>query len=161
MECGRCSKQHEASLGETVDLHNVKYAKQVGAKGRERTCMCVCVCFVQAFWCRAFPPRPPAPNPLALLTTTQGTSAVRTMLCRWPSDTLKKCYSLCQHMMHFFHQYLLYVTFEVLEPLWHTMSLQCRAAKTLDEVHLPVTCLMTCPMSSHNCRPVINPKPYM
>jgi len=25
-------------------------------------------------------------------------------------------------MMHFFHQYLLYVTFEVLEPLWHTMS---------------------------------------
>ena len=54
--------------------------------------------------------------------------------CRWSSDTLKKCYSLCQHMMHFFHQYLLYVTFEVLEPLWHTMSLQCRSAKTLDEV---------------------------
>ncbi|KAL3137516.1 hypothetical protein ABBQ38_004802 [Trebouxia sp. C0009 RCD-2024] len=55
-------------------------------------------------------------------------------LFRWPSATLKRCYSLCQHMMHFFHQYLLYVTFEVLEPLWHTMSIQCRAASTLDEV---------------------------
>lgn len=40
-------------------------------------------------------------------------------------------------MMHFFHQYLLYVTFEVLEPLWHTMSIQCRAASTLDEVSPP------------------------
>ncbi|KAA6417682.1 MAG: Spc97 Spc98 family of spindle pole body (SBP) component, partial [Trebouxia sp. A1-2] len=53
---------------------------------------------------------------------------------RWGSETLKRCYSLCQHMMHFFHQYLLYVTFEVLEPLWHTMSSQCRTANTLDEV---------------------------
>ena len=37
-------------------------------------------------------------------------------------------------MMHFFHQFLLYVTFEVLEPLWHTMSIQCHSAKTLDQV---------------------------
>ena len=57
--------------------------------------------------------------------------------CRWPSETLKRCYSLCQHMMHFFHQYLLYVTFEVLEPLWHTMSAQCRTATTLDQVPPP------------------------
>ncbi|DBA91460.1 hypothetical protein WJX77_003506 [Trebouxia sp. C0004] len=55
-------------------------------------------------------------------------------LFRWGSESLKRCYSLCQHMMHFFHQYLLYVTFEVLEPLWHTMSSQCRTANTLDEV---------------------------
>jgi len=62
-------------------------------------------------------------------------------VCRWGSESLKRCYSLCQHMMHFFHQYLLYVTFEVLEPLWHTMSSQCRTANTLDEElpcsHLP------------------------
>ena len=76
---------------------------------------------------------------------------------RWPSSTLKKCYSLCQHMMHFFHQYLLYVTFEVLEPLWHTMSIQCRTANTLDEVRpsslLPPVSLSLlsplCPVTSH------------
>ncbi|KAL0053447.1 hypothetical protein WJX82_005855 [Trebouxia sp. C0006] len=55
-------------------------------------------------------------------------------LFRWGSESLNRCYSLCQHMMHFFHQYLLYVTFEVLDPLWHTMSSQCRTATTLDEV---------------------------
>ena len=74
--------------------------------------------------------------------------------CRWGSESLKRCYSLCQHMMHFFHQYLLYVTFEVLEPLWHTMSSQCRTANTLDEVLLcsylppppapPATVYLTC-----------------
>ena len=69
------------------------------------------------------------------------------MWFRWPSDTLKRCYSLCQHMMHFFHQYLLYVTFEVLEPLWHTMSIQCRAANTLDEVSLSRSAL-PCPAQS-------------
>ena len=66
------------------------------------------------------------------------------MWFRWPSDTLKRCYSLCQHMMHFFHQYLLYVTFEVLEPLWHTMSIHCRAANTLDEVSSTCAALL-CP----------------
>ena len=62
-------------------------------------------------------------------------------VCRWGSESLKRCYSLCQHMMHFFHQYLLYVTFEVLEPLWHTMSSQCRTANTLDE-ELPCSHLL-------------------
>lgn len=71
------------------------------------------------------------------------------MWCRWPSDTLKRCYSLCQHMMHFFHQYLLYVTFEVLEPLWHTMSIHCRAANTLDEV----SSTLPCPTLPHSVLP--------
>lgn len=37
-------------------------------------------------------------------------------------------------MMHFFHQYLLYVTFEVLEPLWLSLQSAIRAATTLDQV---------------------------
>lgn len=64
-------------------------------------------------------------------------------VCRWGSESLNRCYSLCQHMMHFFHQYLLYVTFEVLDPLWHTMSSQCRTATTLDEV-LPCYPMLLC-----------------
>ena len=38
--------------------------------------------------------------------------------------------------MHFFHQYLLYVTFEVLEPLWHSMFAQCQQATTVDQARL-------------------------
>jgi Gamma tubulin complex component C-terminal len=49
---------------------------------------------------------------------------------------LRSSYGLCGQMMHFFHQYLLYVTFEVLEPLWHTMEAAMRAATTVDEVRL-------------------------
>lgn len=37
-------------------------------------------------------------------------------------------------MMHFFHQYLLYVTFEVLEPLWLSLQSHLAAATTLDQV---------------------------
>lgn len=47
---------------------------------------------------------------------------------------LKRAYGLCQRMMHFFHQYLLYVTFEVLEPHWLTLLSQLNAADTLDKV---------------------------
>lgn len=36
-------------------------------------------------------------------------------------------------MMHFFHQFLLYTTFEVLEPLWHTLQAHIRASTTLDQ----------------------------
>lgn len=37
-------------------------------------------------------------------------------------------------MMHFFHQYLLYVTFEVLEPSFLGLQAALKAANTLDEV---------------------------
>ena len=53
--------------------------------------------------------------------------------CRWAHPTLQRAYSVCQQLMHFFHQYLLYVTFEVLEPLWHSMFAQCRQATTVDQ----------------------------
>eukprot|EP00891_Asterochloris_glomerata_P004229 jgi/Astpho2/4229/Aster-05189 len=33
----------------------------------------------------------------------------------WAHPTLQRAYSVCQQLMHFFHQYLLYVTFEVIE----------------------------------------------
>eukprot|EP00884_Botryococcus_braunii_P002176 jgi/Botrbrau1/1195/Bobra.0163s0009.1 len=37
-------------------------------------------------------------------------------------------------MMHFFHQFLLYTTFEVLEPLWHTLQAHIRASTTVDQI---------------------------
>lgn len=40
-------------------------------------------------------------------------------------------------MTHFFHQLRLYITFEVIEPAWLHMQARMKAAKTLDEVHLP------------------------
>ncbi|KAK9817974.1 hypothetical protein WJX72_005158 [[Myrmecia] bisecta] len=55
-------------------------------------------------------------------------------LFRQSQAVLKRSYGLCQQMMHFFHQYLLYVTFEVMEPLWHTMQTHIKAATTLDQV---------------------------
>ena len=54
--------------------------------------------------------------------------------CRHSEGGLKRAYGLCQRMMHFFHQYLLYVTFEVLEPHWLALLNALKAADTLDEV---------------------------
>ena len=36
--------------------------------------------------------------------------------------------------MHFFHQYLLYMTFEVAEPACHALQAALRAAATIDQV---------------------------
>jgi hypothetical protein len=55
-------------------------------------------------------------------------------MCREGEGVLKRCCSLCHQMMHFFHQFLLYTTFEVLEPLWHTLQAHMRAASTVDQV---------------------------
>ncbi|KAK9863562.1 hypothetical protein WJX84_003827 [Apatococcus fuscideae] len=50
------------------------------------------------------------------------------------SRVAKRCYGVGAQMQHFFRQYLLYVTFEVLEPLWAAMASSLRAATTLDQV---------------------------
>ena len=63
--------------------------------------------------------------------------------CSKTEGSLKTAYGLCQRMMHFFHQYLLYVTFEVLEPHWLALQTALKAANSLDEVillHLNWSC---------------------
>lgn len=55
---------------------------------------------------------------------------------RRPERALKTAYALCQQMMHVFHQFRLYVTFEVLEPAWLNMQQRLDAAATLDEATL-------------------------
>lgn len=54
-------------------------------------------------------------------------------MCSHSEGGLKRGYGLCQRMMHFFHQYLLYVTFEVLEPHWLELLSALKRANTLDE----------------------------
>jgi gamma-tubulin complex component 2 len=47
---------------------------------------------------------------------------------------LKSAYATCQVMTHFFRQYLLYATFEVIEPLWRGLEGQLMGAETVDEM---------------------------
>lgn len=49
------------------------------------------------------------------------------------AESLALSYSACQLMTHFFRQYLLYVTFEVMEPLWGAFERQLQTAGSLDE----------------------------
>ena len=56
---------------------------------------------------------------------------------RAPSAGLQAAYGLCAQLMHFFHQYLLYMTFEVAEPACHAMQASLRAATTIDQVRTP------------------------
>jgi hypothetical protein len=55
-------------------------------------------------------------------------------LHRKPERALKAAYGLCQQMMHFFHQFRLYITFEALEPASIIMQSRIRAASTVDQV---------------------------
>ncbi|PSC76155.1 Gamma-tubulin complex component 2 [Micractinium conductrix] len=48
--------------------------------------------------------------------------------------SLAVSYSACQLMTHFFRQYLLYVTFEVMEPLWAAFEAKLQTASSLDEI---------------------------
>lgn len=48
--------------------------------------------------------------------------------------SLAQSYSTCQVMTHFFRQYLMYVTFEVMEPLWGAFEASVTTASSLDEV---------------------------
>ena len=48
--------------------------------------------------------------------------------------SLAASYSTCQLMTHFFRQYLMYVTFEVMEPLWGAFEAKVQTASSLDEV---------------------------
>lgn len=50
------------------------------------------------------------------------------------SASLAKAYRTCQLMIHFFRQYLLYTTFEVLEPLWRVFEANVEAADSLDKI---------------------------
>jgi gamma-tubulin complex component 2 len=49
-------------------------------------------------------------------------------------SALATAYRTCQLMIHFFGQYMLYATFEVLEPLWSALERHVNAATTIDEV---------------------------
>ena len=50
------------------------------------------------------------------------------------AQTLARAYSLCQLANNFFRQYLLYLTFEVLEPLWREFENSIKEADSLDEI---------------------------
>ena len=47
---------------------------------------------------------------------------------------LGRAYRTCQLMTHFFRQYLLYATFEVLEPLWQGLEADIERALSVDEI---------------------------
>lgn len=49
-------------------------------------------------------------------------------------EWLAQSYRLCMVMTHFFRQYLMYVTFEVLEPLWRALQAKVQTAQSLDEI---------------------------
>ena len=53
-------------------------------------------------------------------------------------------------MMHFFHQYLLHVTFEVLEPLWLTLQKGVQSATSLDEVRPVLSSLLKISLNAEN-----------
>lgn len=48
--------------------------------------------------------------------------------------TLAVAYHTAQIMTHFFRQYLLYATFEVLEPLWASLERHIESAATVDDI---------------------------
>lgn len=50
------------------------------------------------------------------------------------SGSLAEGLAVCQLASHFFRQCLLYVTFEVVEPLWRTLEESVQSARSLDEV---------------------------
>jgi gamma-tubulin complex component 2 len=50
------------------------------------------------------------------------------------NQALTRAYRTCQLMTHFFRQYLLYATFEVLEPLWCALELHIESAGSIDEI---------------------------
>jgi gamma-tubulin complex component 2 len=50
------------------------------------------------------------------------------------NQALIRAYRTCQLMTHFFRQYLLYATFEVLEPLWHALEGHIESAGSVDEI---------------------------
>eukprot|EP00798_Chlamydomonas_sp_ICE-L_P000238 gene238-4000_t len=49
-------------------------------------------------------------------------------------DMLRVAYGLCHRLMYFIQEYLRYITFDVLEPLWATMEAGMRKAANMDEV---------------------------
>jgi gamma-tubulin complex component 2 len=50
------------------------------------------------------------------------------------NQALARAYRTCQLMTHFFRQYLLYATFEVLEPLWSALESHIESAGSVDEI---------------------------
>jgi gamma-tubulin complex component 2 len=61
-------------------------------------------------------------------------SSVAMRLSDEAAATLTKMHSLCQLTNHFFRQYLLYLTFEVLEPLWADFERSVKEAADLDAI---------------------------
>lgn len=47
---------------------------------------------------------------------------------------LMLAYNTCQSMMHFFRQYLLYSSFELLDPLWKSLEDNLRSSLTVDDM---------------------------
>ena len=66
----------------------------------------------------------------------RGTAAALAASGRPPSAAvaLTRAYRTCQLMTHFFRQYLLYATFEVLEPLWAALESHVNSASSVDEI---------------------------
>lgn len=50
----------------------------------------------------------------------------------------------CQLALHFFRQTLLYMTFEVIEPLWRTLEARLLSARALDDVVAEHTAFLRC-----------------
>lgn len=83
-----------------------------------------------AAWCH----RPlPGPNPHKKPNPSTRPLPPHTC-CSSEYGSLARSYRLCMLMTHFFRQYLMYVTFEVLEPLWRAFQAKVQTAESLDEV---------------------------
>lgn len=63
-------------------------------------------------------------------------------VCREGQDRVKLAYSLAQRLMFFVQEYLRYITFDILEPMWRSMEDGIRKAHNVDEVRANVTMQM-------------------
>ncbi|KAL2653900.1 hypothetical protein R1flu_022028 [Riccia fluitans] len=67
-----------------------------------------------------------------LCITWQAHQATRRL--SFVGTAISRSYVLCQKMLHFMHCIEHYLTFEVLEPNWHSMEASMQNAKSIDEV---------------------------
>ena len=72
--------------------------------------------------------------------TPLGNLSPRTWCCRAKGQQAPiagiTALAVCQRLMHFFRQHLLYETFDVLEPLWRSLDAVLDSGADLDQVSL-------------------------
>ena len=51
-----------------------------------------------------------------------------------PSEGLRRAYGQCGQLQHFFRQWLLYMSFEVVEPAWQAFQAALRTGAAIDQV---------------------------